>query len=168
MRDRARQLLLDPGPDIVVADEAHVCKNKKAAITKVFAQFRTRRRVFLTGTPMQNHLIEYVNADDTRREFDMHLNCNSPRTIHASTMRLSHSFPRSPISHAFPRPFPRHFLAISSPFPRHFLRYFTMINLVREMHLGTEKEFTNQYANPIAQGQSKNSHKVGHVPHCSY
>jgi SNF2 family DNA or RNA helicase len=34
-----------------------------------------------------------------------------------------------------------------------------MINLVRKNHLGTEKDFRNQYENPIKAGQSKNSTK---------
>jgi SNF2 family DNA or RNA helicase len=51
--------LVTPGPDLVFADEGHLLKNDASVTTKALQTIRSRRRVMLTGTPMQNHLIEY-------------------------------------------------------------------------------------------------------------
>lgn len=52
-------LCQDPGPDILVCDEAHMIKNTKADITQALRQVRTHRRIALTGSPLQNNLQEY-------------------------------------------------------------------------------------------------------------
>lgn len=61
----------DPGPDILVCDEAHMIKNRKADITQALRQVRTHRRIALTGSPLQNNLLEYycVSVEDYSLQF---------------------------------------------------------------------------------------------------
>lgn len=54
-----RKYLLNPGPDIVVADEVHQLSNSKAQRTLTLEAVRTKRRIGLTGSPLQNNLFEY-------------------------------------------------------------------------------------------------------------
>ena len=57
-RDEITDLLLN-GPNIVVADEAHKLKNSKSQISMIAQRFKTRSRIALTGSPLNNHLEEY-------------------------------------------------------------------------------------------------------------
>lgn len=52
------------GPNIAVADEAHKMKNPKSGISIVSKQFRTKSRIALTGSPLNNHLAEYHTMID--------------------------------------------------------------------------------------------------------
>lgn len=85
--------LLTPGPDLVVCDEGHLIKNQAGATNKAITKIETRRRIILTGTPVQNNLNEY----------------------------------------------------------------YAMVDWIKPALLGTVKEFNNLYANPIKDGQCKDS-----------
>uniref|UniRef100_A0AAY4DTI0 DNA helicase n=1 Tax=Denticeps clupeoides TaxID=299321 RepID=A0AAY4DTI0_9TELE len=59
LKETFQKTLVDPGPDFVICDEGHILKNEASAVSKAMNSITTRRRVVLTGTPLQNNLIEY-------------------------------------------------------------------------------------------------------------
>ncbi|KAH6832693.1 P-loop containing nucleoside triphosphate hydrolases superfamily protein [Perilla frutescens var. hirtella] len=56
---REISLVLQVGPDILVCDEAHLVKNTLAGTTQALKQVKCQRRIALTGSPLQNNLMEY-------------------------------------------------------------------------------------------------------------
>lgn len=92
-QDKIKKYLLEPGPQLVVCDEGHLIKNQKGATNQAITKISTRRRIILTGTPIQNNLGEY----------------------------------------------------------------YAMVHWIKPCYLGDIKEFNNLYANPIKEGQHKDS-----------
>lgn len=57
VRDTVQRCLLE-ATDLVVCDEGHNIKNLVSSTSQAVAKLRTLRRIVLTGTPMQNNLME--------------------------------------------------------------------------------------------------------------
>lgn len=57
--ENMRRALTNPGADLVVCDEGHRIKNSNAEISVALNEIRSKRRIVLTGYPLQNNLMEY-------------------------------------------------------------------------------------------------------------
>lgn len=59
IRAEIRRYLINPGADLIILDEGHIIKNRKSMTNLAIAEVATKRRIILTGTPIQNNLNEY-------------------------------------------------------------------------------------------------------------
>jgi hypothetical protein len=94
---------------------------------------RTKRRLALTGSPLQNNLMEYwcmVGAESAALVLHFSLLISLPDHRY-------HPPPPLPLPPQ-PRPLPQ-------------------VDWVREAYLGSRQEFANQYVNPIVNGQARDS-----------
>ncbi|KDO26557.1 hypothetical protein SPRG_07959 [Saprolegnia parasitica CBS 223.65] len=55
----AYEALCAPGPDLIVLDEGHRIRDAKSKLVRALTHVETKRRIILTGYPLQNHLMEY-------------------------------------------------------------------------------------------------------------
>lgn len=69
LKKSIHKYLLDPGAELVVCDEGHMIKNQKSTTSMAVNQIMTRRRIVLTGTPIQNNLKECKLGDHVQNSF---------------------------------------------------------------------------------------------------
>ena len=76
IKERYANALIKPGPYLVVCDEGHILRRETSGVTKAVRSIETMRRVVLSGTPLQNNLMEYHTMVDIVRP-DVLGNANS-------------------------------------------------------------------------------------------
>ncbi|KXN90194.1 DNA repair and recombination protein RAD54B [Leucoagaricus sp. SymC.cos] len=59
MINKSEKLRFFPQIDLIICDEGHRLKSSQNKTTQMFKDFKTRRRVILSGTPIQNDLGEF-------------------------------------------------------------------------------------------------------------
>lgn len=61
-KKRFRSQLINPGPDILICDEGHILRNETNQLYITLNEIKTKRRVIITGTPLQNNLQECIKT----------------------------------------------------------------------------------------------------------
>jgi SWI/SNF-related matrix-associated actin-dependent regulator 1 of chromatin subfamily A len=70
-RDQVPEIINEHGPELLVLDESHFIKNRKAKRTNAAQEIEADRRLFLTGTPIKNRPIElWQQVSELTDEFD--------------------------------------------------------------------------------------------------
>ena len=59
----------DAGIDLLVCDEAHKLKNDEAATTKCISALPAKRRLLISGTPIQNSALVPIRIDGIPKVF---------------------------------------------------------------------------------------------------
>ena len=90
-------LLCNPGPFCVVLDEAHRIRkgsgmNGSSALVRALVSLQTRRRVAVTGSPVQNHLTEYYHMVQYVRPGHLGDFAHFQRTFHKPISQVWLSF----------------------------------------------------------------------------
>lgn len=78
IRESVHKYLLNPGADLVVCDEGHIIKNQKSTTSLAVNRICTKRRIVLTGTPIQNNLKE---CKSTKASFSSAFRWNSTQNV---------------------------------------------------------------------------------------
>jgi SWI/SNF-related matrix-associated actin-dependent regulator 1 of chromatin subfamily A len=69
--EKLPEIINEHGPELLVLDESHFIKNRKAKRTKAAKKIKAERRLFLTGTPIKNRPIElWQQVSELTDEFD--------------------------------------------------------------------------------------------------
>lgn len=116
---RLHQKLFVKGPNqcgLLICDEAHRLKNKDTKTAIALAALPTRRRVLLSGTPIQNDLdefysmVHFANPELLGSERDYHREYQTPilrgrepeatdKEREVGCLQLSRALPSSPVGH---------------------------------------------------------------------
>jgi SNF2 family DNA or RNA helicase len=86
--------LVNPGPNMITLDEAHtMLKNNNTEIFKALDSIKTQLRLCLTGTPLQNNLMEYYRMSNWTRPGCLGTEVSSLLIAILSYLELSHGIP---------------------------------------------------------------------------
>lgn len=73
----------------MICDEGHILRNESSSISKAMNAIKTRRRVVLTGTPLQNNLTECRSSPPSLNRYSAKLGFYAVEAKHFET-RICH------------------------------------------------------------------------------